>query len=117
VDDEGDALRARRRDKETLADAIERSGTSAPIDPDGPCDAAVVASIHGFAAATRAALVLLRADDLAGETVATNLPGTDRERPNWRLRLATGAADLWTTPAAVQTLAACAEGRRTKASG
>ncbi|HYR01549.1 MAG TPA: 4-alpha-glucanotransferase, partial [Casimicrobiaceae bacterium] len=117
ADDEGDALRARRRDKESLANAIERSGTSAPIDPDGPCDAAVVASIHGFAAATRAALVLFRADDLAGETVATNLPGTDRERPNWRLRLATGAADLWTTPAAVQTLAACAQARRTKAAG
>ena len=29
----------------------------------------------------------LQADDLLGELVAVNLPGTDRERPNWRRRL------------------------------
>jgi glycogen operon protein len=27
-------------------------------------------------------------DDLAGERAAVNLPGTDRERPNWRRKLA-----------------------------
>jgi hypothetical protein len=31
-------------------------------------------------------------DDLAGEALAVNLPGTDRERPNWRRRMAT----VWT---------------------
>jgi len=117
ADDASEARRARRRDKAALASAIARLGASPPIDPDGPVDAAVVASIHGFAAATRAALVLFRAEDLAGETVATNLPGTDRERPNWRRRLALDAADLWATPAAVRTLAACADRRRKKSSG
>jgi len=30
---------------------------------------------------------MAQVDDLAGETVAVNLPGTDRERPNWRRKL------------------------------
>ena len=36
------------------------------------------------------ALASVQVDDLAGETVATNLPGTDKERPNWRHRLQAG---------------------------
>jgi glycogen operon protein len=31
--------------------------------------------------------MLAQLEDLAGEAVAVNLPGTDRERPNWRRRL------------------------------
>ena len=42
-------------------------------------------------------LVLLQADDLAVETVAQNLPGTDRERPNWRRKVSVAAAELWRT--------------------
>jgi glycogen operon protein len=43
--------------------------------------------------------MLVQAEDLAGMLVSVNLPGTDRERPNWRIRpkvtveaLLTGAA-------------------------
>jgi glycogen operon protein len=34
---------------------------------------------------------MLQIDDLLGERNAVNLPGTDRERPNWRRRLARDA--------------------------
>jgi glycogen operon protein len=54
-------------------------------------------------------LVLLQADDLAAETVAQNLPGTDRERPNWRRKVSVAAAELWRTEcgaAATRDLAA-----------
>ncbi len=97
-----------------IALAVNRVATAStpPIDPEGPCDAAVIASIHAFVGATRSALVLFRAEDLASEVIATNLPGTDRERPNWRRRLAIAAADLWSTPAATLTLAAGAKRRR-----
>ncbi|MDQ6702176.1 MAG: hypothetical protein M3Z96_03225 [Pseudomonadota bacterium] len=30
---------------------------------------------------------LVKADDLAMETVAVNMPGTGKERPNWRRKL------------------------------
>ncbi len=55
-------------------------------------DAAVTRDIHRFVGAAPAMLVLLQADDLAAETVAQNLPGTDRERPNWRRKIGIPAA-------------------------
>ena len=43
-----------------------------------------------------------------GETVATNLPGTDRERPNWRVRGREDAARLFGGARARAILAAMA---------
>ena len=48
---------------------------------------AIAAAIHAFVAATPSLMLLLQAEDLAGERIGVNLPGTDRERPNWRRRL------------------------------
>ncbi len=50
-------------------------------------------------------MVLLQADDLAGETAAVNLPGTDRERPNWRRKVSVDADALWQTPSALRAIA------------
>ena len=61
----------------------------------GPPDAAAV---HGFLAASPCALVLAQLDDLGGEEMALNLPGTDRERPNWRRRLGRPVPELLATP-------------------
>lgn len=54
---------------------------------DGPYDAAAAAAVHRFVAAAPSTLMLVQAEDLAGERIGVNLPGTDRERPNWRRRL------------------------------
>ena len=67
---------------------------------------AFAAAVHAFVSATPALLALVQADDLAGETVAVNLPGTDKERPNWRRRLSTDVAALCRTPLARAILAA-----------
>jgi glycogen operon protein len=61
--------------------------------------------------ASPAALVLVQADDLAGETAALNLPDTDRERPNWRRKVRVAADALWATPAGVDAAAAFAAER------
>ncbi len=45
------------------------------------------AAVHGFVAQAPSCLVMAQVDDLAGEAEALNLPGTDRERPNWRRRV------------------------------
>ena len=55
---------------------------------------ALAGAVHAFIARTPSMLAMAQVDDLAGETVATNLPGTDRERPNWRHRLALGVEAL-----------------------
>jgi 4-alpha-glucanotransferase len=56
--------------------------------------------VHALIAASPALLALVQADDLVGETVAVNLPGTDRERANWRRRVRTDIADVFDGEAA-----------------
>jgi glycogen operon protein len=120
------AARAERAaSKAALADALDRAAataTAAPgaaastvtagtIDAILPHDAGVTAAIHRFVGSSQAALVLVQADDLAGEKVAVNLPGVDRERPNWRRRLAVDVDALWRTEAAARTVADLAADR------
>jgi len=73
---EGLAVRA-----EETALLAERDGH------DGPDADAASAAAHGFVARTPARIMLVQADDLAGETDPLNVPGTDREWPNWRRRV------------------------------
>ena len=84
---------ARSDDKRALCEAMAAAGLEAH-DPDSPQPP--LAAVHAFLAKAPSALQLLQADDLAGESVALNLPGTDRERDNWRRRVRVKSADLWT---------------------
>jgi glycogen operon protein len=118
---EDDAQRehaARQADKALLAAALERDDPTQAtrIDAAAPHDAEITAAVHRHLALSPAALVLVQADDLAGEIHAQNLPGTDRERPNWRRRLGVDAESLWATEAGTLTAAACAP-RRAPPSG
>ena len=65
----------------------------------------LTAAAHGFVAKTPADLVYVQADDLAGELQAVNLPGTDRERPNWRRRLDLPLDQIFENPLASRILA------------
>ena len=77
----------------------------APPDLAQPHDAGVTAAVHRFVCASSAALVLLQADDLAGELAAVNLPSTDRVRPNWRRKLSVDVDALWSTEPGRQAIA------------
>ena len=70
--------------------------------------AGIAAAIHAYVARTPSLMLLLQAEDLAGERVGVNLPGTDRERPNWRHRMAPEAGSLCESPLARAILAAVA---------
>jgi glycogen operon protein len=95
------ALAERARDRAALCDLLAAEGLLPEgATPDGELDDALAAAIHALAARTPSALLLVQAEDLAGERVAVNLPGTDRERPNWRRRLPIPAAALAATPRA-----------------
>ena len=115
---ESEAIRelgARAADRALLVEAInlERPAQAPPIDAAAPHDAAVTAAIHRHIAISPAALMLVQADDLAGEIAAQNLPATDRERPNWRRKVSVDTDMLWETPAGELTVEACAERRGT----
>jgi len=89
----------RRQERAALVSAMRDEGIAAPATQHSGLapDLAATCDVHRFVGATSAMLVLVQADDLAMETIAQNLPGTDRERPNWRRKVSVPAAELWHT--------------------
>ena len=71
-----------------------------------PLTPALAGAIHAWLAASPAAIALAQVEDLAGEREAVNLPGTDRERPNWRRRVSPLVERLFEGDLAVAILAA-----------
>ncbi|HYA80616.1 MAG TPA: hypothetical protein VED87_06790, partial [Methylocystis sp.] len=72
---------------------------------------ATAAAVHAFIGRAGSTLASAQVDDLAGQSVATNLPGTDRERPNWRLKTGDDVASVFASPRARAILSALAKGR------
>src|SRR5262249_32859954 len=69
------------------------------------------AAIHGFLGQSSCAIALAQYDDLAGETVPVNVPGTVAEHPNWRRRTARTVAEVFAAPEGARGTAAMAAGR------
>lgn len=86
------------------------------LEPEAdPLDsAAVLRALHAWLAASPAGAVVVNLEDLWGERFAHNVPGTSKERPNWRgrSRLTVGemAADA-SVRAALAEVAAARAGR------
>ncbi|PZF76504.1 glycogen debranching enzyme GlgX [Aestuariivirga litoralis] len=89
---EAAARKAERREEERLLGA--RTGYA------GEDDLAASAAAHRFVAGTPAQIMLVQADDLAGERDPLNVPGTDREWPNWRRRVQVPVEELAQGPLA-----------------
>jgi glycogen operon protein len=87
------AERERRREDKTrlLAALAAEQLAPADFDPEGAFTPALAEAIHAFIKKTPSVLAMIQSDDLLGEETAVNLPGTDRERPNWRRRLSRDA--------------------------
>jgi 4-alpha-glucanotransferase len=95
------ALADRLADRTALIAAlVEAKLANADLDPESELTPALAAAIHGFVARTPSILAVAQAEDLAGERVAINLPGTDRERPNWRRRIGPTVETLFDAPMA-----------------
>ena len=99
-------LSVRREEKRLLVDAVNATGISLQIDLDAPLHAEAMAALHAWLARAPSTLLLAQAEDLAFETVGQNLPGTDRERPNWRRRLAATSEELFTSESVQRVLQA-----------
>jgi len=108
----GEAIAARREEKRGLAAAIMSAGLIGfQLDEDAPLDDATAAVVHAFIGGAGSILAHAQFDDLVGETMATNLPGTDRERPNWRLRVGPDVEAAFGGPRARAILTALEKGR------
>ena len=108
----GEATTARREEKRGLIAALLAAGliASAPSD-EAPLSDAVAAAVHALIGGAGSILAHAQFDDLIGETVQTNLPGTDRERPNWRLKTVPDVAEAFVSHRAQAILAALGRGR------
>jgi glycogen operon protein len=109
VDEAQAQVDLRREEKRLLLEAMARDGVVAHADLDAALSEDMLAAIHAWLARAPSALVFAQVEDLAGETVGQNLPGTDRERPNWRRRLLKTPAEILQSPIAQRVLAALRE--------
>ena len=72
----------------------------------------MAAAVHAFIGGAGSVFASAQFDDLVGEAIATNLPGTDRERPNWRIRIGDDVTSAFASARAQVVLAALASARR-----
>ena len=98
----------RRKAMDGLARQLRRCGAlRGAVTP-----VAVHAAIIERLAASDATLVMANLEDLWGETLPQNVPGTSRERPNWRRKVRYPIEEFTGMREAVQPLKALAGARR-----
>ena len=108
----GEDIAHRREEKRGLTAALVAAGLiGSGLSDDAPLTDAVAAAVHAFIGRAGSKLAHAQFDDLVGDAVQTNLPGTDRERPNWRLKAAQDVAAAFAGHRAQAILAALAKGR------
>ena len=107
----GDRIVGRREEKRALLRTLAKAGFTVPQAEDGPLPDAMAAAVHALIGGSASMFAHAQFDDLAGETVATNLPGTDQERPNWRLKVGQDVTATFASHRAQAILEALAKGR------
>jgi 4-alpha-glucanotransferase len=93
---EADVIRERERDRESLLQALREQGLNPPL-PATPFDAftsELAHALHLYLARSASALVAVQIEDLLGMTDPVNVPGTDREYPNWRRKVSMDIEDI-----------------------
>lgn len=103
TDEDIPARKATRAAEVNLLDALAGS--------QGAGEISASAAVHGLVASTPSQIMLVQADDLSGETDPLNVPGTDREWPNWRRRVALPVEELGEGRRATAILAAVKQER------
>ncbi|MGE0240683.1 MAG: 4-alpha-glucanotransferase, partial [Parvibaculaceae bacterium] len=73
---------------------IERAELQTAFDAAGIARGDPMLAAHEFLSRTGSGVVFVQVDDLFGETEQLNVPGTDREYPNWRRRNDRPVGDL-----------------------
>jgi 4-alpha-glucanotransferase len=93
---EGEVMRERERDRTMLLDALEAEGLrpEQPATPQDAFTAELAHALHLYLARSATALVAVQIEDLLGETLPVNVPGTDRQYPNWQRRVSVDVEDL-----------------------
>ena len=92
----GEVTREREHDRELLLQALRGEGLmpQQPASAQDAFTADLAHALHLYLAGSASALVALQIEDLMGETLPVNVPGTDREYPNWQRKLSAEIEDV-----------------------
>ena len=91
AEDAAQAASDRTEERHRFAEAV---GVTS-LEGDAGVPRAVLSAANRFVAETPCILAVAQAEDLVGETVAVNLPGTSVERPNWQRKLAMDVTEIF----------------------
>ncbi len=103
----------RRRDRRLLLEALAREGLLPPerfaeflsADGEPAYGLELGEAIRAYLGRSRARLMLVQLEDVAGEVEQANLPGTTDAHPNWRRRLSVRLDELLASPEMARTAA------------
>jgi 4-alpha-glucanotransferase len=96
IEVEREVEQERERDRGSLLAALKDVGL-APASPASPAQAftpQLAQAMHLYLARSKAALVALQIEDLLGMVDPVNVPGTDRQYPNWQRKLTADVEDI-----------------------
>jgi 4-alpha-glucanotransferase len=98
MDIQNDVMRERDQDRTALLVALREGGLQpvAPATPSEPFTAELANALHVYLARSHSLLVALQIEDLLGMVDPVNVPGTDREYPNWQRKLTADIEDMMT---------------------
>ncbi len=110
---ENEIIREREHDRLALLAALAEQGLkpAQPVLPTDPFTPEMAQTLHLYLARSATALVALQIEDLLGMTLPVNVPGTDREYPNWQRKLSADVEDIAGRPGLAAHLAAVGEAR------
>jgi 4-alpha-glucanotransferase len=93
---ESEVVRERERDRGLLLAALREQGLepALPATPSDPFTAELAQALHLYLARSATALVALQVEDLLGMTEPVNVPGTDRQHPNWQRKVTAGIEEM-----------------------
>jgi 4-alpha-glucanotransferase len=100
---------ARERERTRLLDALVAHGDLAAAERND--EISVVVAANRYLAASPAAIVMAQLDDILGERMPVNVPGTSTQYPNWRRKLDVDVAALGDDPRLERLCRALAEVR------
>jgi 4-alpha-glucanotransferase len=86
-----DAQAAARQERTMMVNMLVERGLLDPAQGDNELE--IVKAMHRFLQTTPSVMLGVSLADLVGERRTQNLPGTDREYPNWSVPLADAAGD------------------------
>jgi 4-alpha-glucanotransferase len=82
-----------------------------PAIPSDPFTPELARALHVYLARSPTLLVALQIEDLLGMVDPVNVPGTDREYPNWRRKISSDIEDIVVRADFDETFAAVADAR------